>query len=154
MPKCSNRDSPMKTMTASIFAGNDDRPRQQQQTQQVLSSRVSAKGCTPVRFPVYFPVPPCYFGRFPAFSLISLQIYGVPLFSPVINRRIALGPASTPTRFPQLRPGVAAVPFGAGLSHLSGNVKADSPCSPPPRAACFALRVWGGVGGGGAFFCF
>ena len=33
-------------------------------------------------------------------------------------------------------------------------VKRTPPCSPYPASSALALRVWGGVGGGGAFFSF
>ena len=43
---------------------------------------------------------------------------------------------------------------GGGLSRLSGNGEADFATLPSPTSSVLALRAWGGVGGGGAFFSF
>src|SRR5262249_6228626 len=42
----------------------------------------------------------------------------------------------------------APSPLLAGPSHLSGNGEADSPCSPPPRAACLRCERGEGLGVG------
>src|SRR3974390_433217 len=68
-----------------LIHGVINKPRQQQQTQQVPSSRVSAKGCTPVHssapqrgFPFFFPVRLCYFRQNSRFYASFCRFFNSP----------------------------------------------------------------------------